>query len=369
MEHIPLTRPYFDNLDLEAIKEVLDSGWVSSKGPKSKEMEELIKNLLRVDHVIPVSNCTSALHLSLLAYDIGPGDEVLVSDYTFPATGHVVLHCGAKPIFVDVDMKTYNMDINDLERKITNNTKAIIPVHAFGQPADMDAIMKIAKVKNLKVIEDAACALGSLMNGQYAGTFGDVGCFSLHARKLITTGEGGFIVTNDENAANRMRSLSDFGSVYGIPSGVGIFIEPGFNYKLSDISASLFISQFRKLDEILDNRRKVASTYSILLEEVDDIIPPFVDVRTIPNFQSYVTVVGDDINRDLVISLLKKNGIGSQIGTYCSFMQPAYQYKGESCNNSYSLYYKALSLPIYYGMSTKDIVRVVDTLKQILKTL
>jgi len=366
-QNIPLTKPFFDDSDLNSIKEVLNSGWVSSKGPKSKEMEELVQSTLGVEHVIPVANCTAALHLGLIAYDIGPGDEVLVSDYTFPATGHVVLHCGAKPVFVDVDMRTYNMDIDDLKSKITDKTKAIIPVHAFGQPADMNAIMEIAGEKDIRVIEDAACALGSMIDGKYAGTIGDIGCFSLHARKLITTGEGGFIVTNDDTSAHKMRSWSDFGSAYRISSGVAIFVDPGFNYKLSDLSSALFISQFNKLDMILEERRKVASNYIEMLGEVEYILPPYVDSRTIPNFQSFVGIVAPNIDRDHVIRILKQQGIGSQIGTYCSFIQPVYEYKGPRCDNSFALYQRSLSLPIYYDMKFMDIIRVVDTLKYALK--
>jgi len=194
---IPLLRPYFDSEELSEISKVLDSGWVS-QGPKVKEFEDKIAKYLGVKYAIAVTNCTSALHLALLSTGVKEGDEVFVADYTFPATGHAVLYCGAKPIFVDVDLKTYNFNPKSIKEKITDKTKAIIPVHTFGQPAEMDKIMEIAEDYNLKVIEDAACALGAKYKNKFAGTIGDIGCLSFHARKGITTGEGGMVVTNED---------------------------------------------------------------------------------------------------------------------------------------------------------------------------
>lgn len=192
---IPLLRPYFDSEELAEIKRVLDSGWVS-QGPKVKEFEDKITEYLGVKYAIAVTNCTSALHLALLSIGVKGGDEVLVADFTFPATGHAVLYCGAKPVFIDIDLKTYNIDPVLIEDKITDKTKAIIPVHTFGQPAEMDEIIEIAEDYNLKVIEDAACALGAKYKNKFAGTIGDTGCFSFHARKGVTTGEGGMVVTD-----------------------------------------------------------------------------------------------------------------------------------------------------------------------------
>lgn len=176
-----------------------------------KELEDKITEYLGVKYAIAVTNCTSALHLALLSIGIKKGDDVLVADFTFPATGHVVLYCGAKPIFVDVNFKTYNINLRLIEEKISDKIKVIIPVHTFGQPADMDAIMEIAEAHNLKVIEDAACALGARYKNECAGTIGDIGCFSFHARKGITTGEGGMVVTNNKNLAEKIRNLSVFG--------------------------------------------------------------------------------------------------------------------------------------------------------------
>ena len=222
---IPLTRPYFDSEESNQIQEVLKSGWVS-QGPKVQEFEAGIASYLGIKHAIAVANCTSALHLSLLAIGVKQDDEVLVADFTFPATGHAVVYCGARPVFIDIDPRTYNIDPALIEAKVNLKTRAIIPVHTFGQPADMDAILDIASRCDLKVIEDAACALGAKYKDIYAGTMGDIGCFSFHARKGITTGEGGMVVTSNEEMANRIRRLSTFGmtSAWEREGKVGIVI-------------------------------------------------------------------------------------------------------------------------------------------------
>ena len=257
---IPLLRPYFDSEELEEIQKVLDSGWVS-QGPKVKEFEDRIAEYLGIKYAIAVTNCTSALHLALLGIGVKEGDEVLVADYTFPATGHAVLYCRAKPIFVDINSQTYNIDSALIEDKITDKTKAIIPVHTFGQPAEIDEIIELAEDHNLKVIEDAACALGAKYKDKYAGTLGDMGCFSFHARKGITTGEGGMVVTDNKNIAEKIRNLSVFGMTsawdreksteFIIPE----FTELGYNYKMSDITAAIGVAQLKKLDKIVERKR------------------------------------------------------------------------------------------------------------------
>jgi perosamine synthetase len=203
---IPLMRPYFDSEEIKEIKKVLDSGWVS-QGPETKEFEDKAREYLGVKHAIPVANCTAALHLALLSIGIKKGDEVIVADYTYPATGHSVVYCGAKPRFIDVDPRTYNLDPSLLKKKLTPRTKAIIPVHTFGQSADMNPIMEFAAANDLWVIEDAACAFGAKYRRRFAGTIGDIGCYSFHARKGLTTGEGGMIVTADRGLADRMRHI------------------------------------------------------------------------------------------------------------------------------------------------------------------
>ena len=371
--NIPLTRPYFDEEEIEEIKGVLDSGWVS-QGPKTKEFEEAFAKYVGAKYAIAVTNCTAALHLSLLAIGVGKGDEVLVADFTYPATGHAVLYCGAKPIFVDVDPKTYNMNPNLIEEKITEKTKAIIPVHIFGQPADMEPIMEIAEDYGLRVIEDAACAHGAKYKNKFAGTIGDTGCFSFHARKGMTTGEGGMVVTNDRKLADEVRSLS----IYGITSTwdrekseefiIPRFVKLGFNYKMSDISAAVGIVQLRKLEKMIERRRELARYWDENLQNLELIEPPYCseDVRHV--YQSYVALVDKRINRNKLIERLRKEGIQTQIGTYACHVQPVYKSE-QKCPNSLDIFNRSLALPIYYKLKEEDINIVVAHLKAALGEL
>ena len=368
---VPLLRPYFDSEELEEIKKVLDSGWVS-QGPKVKELEDEIAEYLGVKYAIAVTNCTSALHLALLSIGIKKGEAVLVADFTFPATGHAVLYCRAKPIFVDIDLKTYNINPESIEEKITERTKAIIPVHTFGQPAEMDKIMEIAKNHNLKVIEDAACALGAKYKDKYAGTIGDVGCFSFHARKGITTGEGGMVVTNDKNLADKIRNLSVFGMTsawdrekstkFIIPE----FTELGYNYKMSDITAAVGVTQLQRLEKIIEKKRALAKYWDEKLQEIKFIEPPYVSENVKHIYQSYVALVDRHINRNKLIVTLVKRGIQTQIGTYASHIQPVYN-SNQKCPNSLEILNRSLALPMYYMLREEDIDVAAAHLKKALE--
>ena len=358
-DKIPLLRPYFDSEELEEIQKVLDSGWVS-QGPKVKEFEEKIAEYLGVKYAIAVTNCTSALHLALLSIGVKEGDEVLVADYTFPATGHSVLYCGAKPVFIDVDLRTYNINPELIEEKITDKTKAIIPVHTFGQPAEMEDIMKIAEEYNLKVIEDAACALGAKYRNRYAGTIGDIGCLSFHARKGITTGEGGMVVTNNEKLADKIRNLSVFGMTsawnreksddFIIPE----FTELGYNYKMSDITAAVGVAQLKKLYKIIERKRDLARYWDGKLRDIKLIEAPYISENVKHIYQSYVALVDNRINRNKLIETLTKKGIQTQIGTYASHIQPVY-ISNQKCHNSLEVFNRSLALPMYYMLKEEDI--------------
>ena len=368
---VPLLRPYFDSEELEEIKKVLDSGWVS-QGPKVKELEDEIAEYLGVKYAIAVTNCTSALHLALLSIGIKKDEAVLVADFTFPATGHAVLYCRAKPIFVDIDLKTYNINPESIEEKITERTKAIIPVHTFGQPAEMDKIMEIAENHNLKVIEDAACALGAKYKNKYAGTIGDVGCFSFHARKGITTGEGGMVVTNDKNLADKIRNLSVFGMTsawdreksteFIIPE----FTELGYNYKMSDITAAVGVTQLQRLEKIIEKKRALAKYWDEKLQEIEFIEPPYVSKNVKHIYQSYVALVDRHINRNKLIVTLVKRGIQTQIGTYASHIQPVYN-SNQKCPNSLEIFNRSLALPMYYMLREEDIDVAAAHLKKALE--
>ena len=370
---IPLFKPYLDEDELSEIKSMLDSGWLT-QGPKVKKFEKMISEKLEVKNVIACSSCTTALHLALASVGVGFGDDVLVADYTFPATGHSVMHCQAQPIFVDVNTKTYNLDLTDAKVKLTKFTKAIVPVHTFGQSAEMDEIMKFAENNNLSVIEDAACAFGSKYKGRMVGTIGDVGCFSFHATKGITSGEGGCVVTNNDEIADRIRSLFTFGSQkhaswereknnnFIIPT----FTSAGFNYKMSDISAACGVAQMRKLDKIITKKRELAKYWDNKLENIPYITAPYVRSYNYHNYQGYCTLVDDCIDRNMVIQSLKNKGIGSQIGTYSSYIQPAYDSYFE-CPVSLDIYNRALRLPLYYDLTIDEIDIVANELRKILE--
>lgn len=370
---IPLARPYFDSDELNEIKVVLDSGWVS-QGPKVKEFEDKVIEYLGVKYAIAVTNCTSALHLSLLSIGIKEEDEVIVADYTFPATGHSVLYCKAKPVFADIDPRTYNIDPNLIEDKITDKTKAIIPVHTFGQTAEMDEIMEIAKNYNLKIIEDSACAFGAKYKGDYAGTIGDIGCFSFHARKGITTGEGGMVVTNNKSLADIIRNLSVFGATsawdreksnkFTIPE----FTNVGYNYKMSDITAAIGIVQLRKLDKIIKRKKELANYWNEKLQEIKFIESPYVSDNVKHIYQSYVVLVDRKINRNNIIEKLLEKGIQTQIGTYASHFQPVYN-SNDRCPISLDIFDRSLALPMYYQMKERDIDAVGDSLKKLMEEL
>ena len=370
---LPLTRPYFDQEELYEIKKVLDSGWVS-QGPKVREFEERVCDYTGAKHAIAVANCTTALHVSLLALGVRQGDEVIVSDYTFPATGHAVMYCGARPVFADVRMDTYNIDSALFEKKITKRTKAVIPVHAFGLPCEMDALNEVADKHGIKVIEDAACAFGAKWKGNYAGTMGDIGCFSFHARKGLTTGEGGMVVTDDKKLAEKMRGYSVFGmtTAWEREKGKGFqipkFMYLGFNYKLSDIAAAVGVVQLRRLDKVLRRKRALARYWNEKLEKIPGITPPTENRGAFHVYQSYVGVLDKGLKRDRLIELLKPRGVQAQIGTYASHIQPVYHSK-DKCPNSLDLFKRSIALPHYYTMTESDVDKAAAHLRVAMRGL
>lgn len=363
-----MLRPHFDCEELEEIRKVLESGWVS-QGPKVKEFEAKVAERLGAGYAIAVTNCTCALHLSLLSIGIKEGDEVLVADYTFPATGHSVLYCKARPVFVDVNPGTYNIDPEKMEEKISDRTRAVIPVHTFGQPAEMDRIMEIAEEHGLKVVEDAACALGARFKNKYAGTMGDMGCMSFHARKGITTGEGGMIVTDREDYAEKARYLSVFGMTAAwdrekndslvIPE----FYDVGYNYKMSDITAAVGVAQMRKLDAIISRKRELAGYWNEKLDQIDQVERPVVSEGAEHIYQAYVARVGSSISRNRLIETMMKKGVQTQIGTYSSHVQPVYR-SADRCPRSLEVFNTALALPMYYDLKETDIDIAANALKE-----
>jgi len=372
---ILLSKPIFGQEEIDEIKGVFESGWVAGQGPKGNELEADFSKYIGCRYSIAANNCTAGLHLALLALGIKEGDEVIVPDFTYPATAHAVMYVNAKPVFCDIERDTYNIDPKQIESKITSKTKAIIPVHAFGQCANMEEIMKIAKKHKLFVIEDAACGTGSMRNGKHAGTFGDIGCFSFHGRKNITSGEGGINTTNNEELAGKMRSLSCFGieSAYKREKEfkVPIFTKLGFNYKLSDIASGIAVAQLKKSEDFIKKRNELAKYYAEKLANIDGIKVPFVDPKNRHAYQSFVTLLDKRYNRNEIIVKLGELGIQAQIGTYALHVQPMYK-EITNCNpadfpNASYIFEKSLAIPMYYTLTEKQIDEVTAALKKVLK--
>ncbi len=368
-EKIRLTRPFLGDKQslMNLLEEVLDSGFLV-QGKYVAQFEQQVAAYLGVKHAIAVSSGTAALHLSLLALGIGPGDEVIVPAYTFPATANVVELVGAKPVLVDVDLDTYNLLADQIEESITPKTKAIIPVHLFGNPADMDTILEMAKKHNLWVIEDAAGALGSTYKGRKCGAIGHLGCFSFHPRKIITTGEGGMVVTGNDELANRIRSLRNHG-MQMIVSHMD-FITAGFNYRMNELEAVLGIIQVREIQRIISERQRLAELYINTLKSV----PEIAFQKTLPNcttvWQAFV-VRFRDRDSGSILKLLRDAKHSFNIGTYALHLLHFYStkycnYKPSDYPNAAELYSKGLALPFYNGMVRENVMQVVDTLRRVL---
>lgn len=363
---IPIIRPdiAFDEVR-DDIRAILDSGMLT-RGVYVQRLEAMVAEYVGVRYAYATTSATTALHLSLAAMHIGPGDEVLVSDFTFPASGNVIVQAGATPVLVDCLPGRFDLDPADAERKITPRTRAIMPIDPFGQPADMPAVTTLAERHGLRVIEDAACALGAAWQGRRCGAWPGVGCFSFHPRKVVTTGEGGMIVTNDATLGERIEMLRNHG---GRRSAVGfVFEENGFNYRLSEIPAALGVAQLRRIGDIIADRRRTALRYRDLLGRLDLAIPLSAPADSC-SFQSFVVLLNDDIDRDGVIARLAEQGIETTLGTYAMHAHPAFArfgYKPGDLPHSLRAERQSLTLPLLPRMGQAPIEKIVNALAQAL---
>lgn len=367
---IRLTIPEFANEEIEGVKEVLNSGWLI-QGEKVKRFEELVAHYVGTRHAIAVNSGTSALYLSLLSLGLAEGDEVITSDFTFTATANVIELVGAKPVFVDINLDTYNLDVTQIEAKITERTKAIMPVHLCGQVADMKAILRSAEKHNLKIVEDAAPALGATykMNGEMrkAGSFGDLGCFSFHPRKVITTGEGGMITTNNDGLADSLRKLRNHGMER--QGSKTDFVLAGFNNRMTEIQAAIGIAQMRKLDPIISRRQQLAQLYNEFLSEIPWIKLPKVLNGANHIYQAYVVLLDDKVDRNGLINRLSKIGIETGIGTYAmhetEYYKRKYGFKTSDFPNTRVAFEQSLAVPLYPRMNKNDVRFVAQKLAEI----
>ncbi|KKQ34492.1 MAG: DegT/DnrJ/EryC1/StrS aminotransferase [Microgenomates group bacterium GW2011_GWA2_37_6] len=363
---IPLTIPSFDKEEETAVAKVLRSGWVT-QGPKVAEFEEEIAAYTGAKYAVATTSATTSLFLSLYMLGIGEGDEVILPSFTFIATANVVASLKAKPVFVDIDPKTYNIDPRQIEKAITKKTKAIMPVDQVGLPADLKSIVAIAKKHKLYVVEDAACGFASIYDGYQIGSYPGVHliCLSFHPRKSITTGEGGMILTQDKKLADRAKvlrhhgmSVSDLTRYKSKKIMNEKYYEIGFNFRMSDIQAAVGLEQLKKLPKFLKIRKRIADKYTKVFSNYENIIPPFVPDNCIPNWQSYVIKLRNSkrSERDRIMQKLLDSGIATRRGVMAAHMEPAYQkllgkvrlpITEESANTT-------ISLPLFTTMKAKE---------------
>ncbi len=368
---IRLCVPQLGEEECAAVARVLKSGQLI-QGAECLALETKLAGYLDVGHVVVVSSGTAALHMALLALDIRQGDAVLVPDFTFPATANVVELAGAKTVLVDVEKDSYCISGRTLRKAVREwngpeKLKAIMPVHEFGYPADMDEIGAIAREHNLLVIEDAACALGSEHNGKKIGTFGSAGCFSFHPRKALTTGEGGAISTNDGALAERLRTLRNHGIVYH--EGKVGFPHVGLNYRLTDFQAAIGSVQFAKYPAMLQERLELKNKYDQLLATLPVTLPAGNKGHI---WQTYMILLPSAVNRDNVIKELKNKGIETNLGAHAlhclDYYQSVYpeQCQGAAGNNAEILYKQGLALPLYPGLTDGELAKISAVLAEIL---
>lgn len=367
---IPLFNLNFDEKEANAAAETIKSGWIST-GPKCAELEEMFANMFNVKYAVSVSNCTDSLHLCCIVCGIGPGDEVICPSLTFAASANCIRYVGATPVFADiVGPEHININPDDIEKKITSRTKAIVVVHMAGFPAKMDEIMAIAKKHNLKVIEDACHGPLSEYKGRKLGTIGDCASFSFFSNKNISTGEGGMFITNDQKLADRARLLRSHGMTtmsYQRASGHATsydIVELGYNFRLDDIRASIAIEQLKKLPTDLERRADVRRTYIELLSEVANIIVPFADNNEfVSNYIMPIVVTRPDIKRDDIRNKIHEAGIQTSVHYPPIHRFSIYKDYGPELPVTDLVSDHEITLPMYAKLNKADIefiVNVVD---------
>ncbi len=365
---IPLAKPFIGEEEIKAVTDTLKSDYLSL-GPKLKEFEEdFIKNV-RAKYAVAVNSGTSGLHLCIRALGIREGDEIITTPFSFIASANCILYEKAKPVFVDIDEKTFNINPKLIEEKITAKTKAILLVHVFGQPCDMDKIIEIAKKHNLMVIEDACEALGAEYKGKKVGTFGDCAVFAFYPNKQITTGEGGMIVTNNDKTAELCKSMCNQGRASNMQWLTHERL--GYNYRMDEMSAALGVEQLKRIDFFLKKRREIANLYMEKLKNVPGIILP--EIRDYNNHSWFVFAVRvkEGIDRAEIIKKLAKEGIASKAYFYpCIHLQPFYKnefgYKEGNFPVAEKVSKSALILPFYVQLNEEIINKVVSSLKRAL---
>lgn len=369
---IPLVQASLGERELAAVAEVFGSDWTAGQGPRGKALERELAERFGVAGAVALSSCAAALHLSMLALGVRPGDEVIVADYTFPAPAHAARYVGATPVFADVRAGTGTIDPQAVRDLITPRTVGVIAVDTVGMPADYAELQAIADRHGLFLIEDAACAVGATYRGRPAGALAPIACLSFHGRKGITSGEGGAFLTQDPELAAKVRLGSSFGigsifdraRVVGLP--IPVFTEIGYNYKLSDIAAAILRVQLGRIEELLDRRRLIAARYDDLLEDEPLATAPRVPADRTHAWQSYLVTLDPGVDRAAVAAELRGQGIGCGHGTWASHLEPAYQ-SGQSCPVSADLARRQLAIPMHAELVPEQAERVVQALRKALR--
>lgn len=375
--NIPIAIPSMGEEEWLAVKEPIEKGWLT-QGPKVKQFEDLFAEMHNVKKALAVSNCTTALHLALLACGVKEGDEVIVPAFTWVATANAVLYCNAKPVFIDIDVNTFNIDVKQLKEKITERTKAIIPVHLFGLCADVDYIKQ--HFPKLRIVEDGACAAGASLHGKPAGSLGDVGCFSFHPRKSVTCGEGGMLTTNDESIAAHLDMLRNHGGSISEeqrhhgpkPYLLAAYDIVGYNYRMTDLQGAVGLVQLKKLQGFIEERNKWAQYYSEQLADIAWLRTPVVPHGYKHGWQSYVTFVDETkapMSRNEMMEVLQQNGISTRPGTHAVHMLGAYSKKYNLQPGDFPGAYAAdqfsMAIPLHNKMVKEDYDYIINALKSL----
>ena len=375
--NIPISLPSLGEEEWLAVREPIETGWLT-QGPKVGEFEKQFAARHEVKHALAVTSCTTALHLALVALGIKEGDEVLVPAFTWVATANVVMFCGAKPILVDVNPNNFNIEPDEIKSKLTPRTKAIIPVHLFGLCADIDAIKNAAP--DMAIVEDAACASGAGYKGKPAGSLGDIGCFSFHPRKSVTTGEGGMVTTDNDNLAEKMNRLRNHGASISEEQrhlGPKPYLLPefelvGFNYRMTDLQGAVGIVQLSKLDQFINERQKWADFYTRELSPVEWLRTPVVAENYKHGWQSYVLFIDEAKSphkRNELMEILQDKGISTRPGTHAVHMLRFYAdkfgYKPEDFPGAFACNEYSMAIPLHNRMTADDFGYVVETIKSL----
>ena len=356
---INIAKPIISDEEIEAVTEVLKSGMLA-QGPKVDEFEKKFAEYSEAKYGIATSSGTTALHTALVAAGVERGDEVITTPFTFAATSNSILYSDATPVHADIDPKTFNLNPEKIEEKITDKTKAIVPVHLYGQPADMDPILEIAEKHDLKVIEDAAQAHGSTYKGKKIGSIGDLGCFSFYPTKNMTTGEGGMVTTNDDDLAEKSAMIRAHGESKRYEQSL-----LGYNYRMTDIAASIGIVQLKSIDKFNEKRNENAKYLSEGLSDVEGITTPCVDSNVTHVFHQYTIRVSKD--RDEFKQFLTDNEIGTGVHyPIVLYKQPYYQNLGitGNCPEAELAANQVISLPVHPSLTTEELDTIIETVKK-----